>query len=270
MGHLETLARSRVDEALRSLATYGPLATPTAQERDRYSYKRIMTASGELNLNSAPYEKRVSDDLSRACGQQPRRTGGFFIPPARRDLTVASGSGGGYTVSDAEELTIGVPGRANSLRSLCTIIQPGVNTGAQRVGRFDGMPAVSVLANESDTATEDAPTTSQTLLTPSHDTTYLEQSRQLVLQTEGGARALVSLLQNTLNTFQGTQIFEGSGNNGEVLGLVNDSAISSTSGANVTWTRCVRRWQLSNRRPAMRRSLGRSLRPPQRFFASAP
>jgi len=235
---LNQYRRARAAEMLLTQARNEINETLTAsRDRGRFSYKRLLTASGEMDWNRAPIEKDVSDALAREYGREPRLSNGAFVPVGlQRDATVGTASAGGYLVSPAQELRLGVPGAANSILDLCTVVRPGINTGAQRVGKFTALPTVYVLASESTSITEASPTVGQSLLAPSNATAYLEQSRQFALQSEGGAQALASLLTNALRTHVGVQILEGSGSNGEVTGLINDSVVATSSGTTLAWS----------------------------------
>lgn len=219
---------------------YGAMARNEVSPRTRspFSWQRVMRASGEDDPGVAPAERRTSDELAARYGRTGRHPNSYFAPVGlvHRDLTVATGTAAGALVSPAEELRIGVPGRSNSFLGLCSVIRPGINTGAQRVGRFDALPTTYILDAESTAITEESPTTSQTLVTPTHATAYLESSRQLVLQSEGGARAMANLLTNAVKTRAQQQILEGAGSNGEVLGLTADTAIATSSGTTLAWS----------------------------------
>jgi len=220
-------ARKEIDETLRQ-----------SKGQARPSLSRLLRVSGEVDLSHAPLEVAQSEALGRTYGRTPRMANGFFLPVGlvHRDLTFATGSQAGYLASSAEELKLGVPGASNSFLGLCTVIRPSANTGAQRVGRFDALPTTYILANEATAITEESPTTTQTLVVPTHATAYVEMSRQLALQSEGGAAAMANLLTNAVRNRAQTQILEGTGSNGEVLGLTADSAIATSSGTTVAWS----------------------------------
>ena len=202
-----------------------------------FSFAKLLRASDSMNWNDAPIEKTRSDELARACGVEPRLVNGAFVDVGlTRDLTQASASGGGELASASAELAAGVPGGSNDFLARCTVVPSPGGAGLQQVGRFDALPAVSVLANEGASIGETTPTTSRSLLNASNAGAYVEHSRQWALQTEFGARALVQLLTNALRTHVGVQIIEGSGASGQVLGLVNDTAVSSASGTTLAWS----------------------------------
>jgi HK97 family phage major capsid protein len=189
-----------------------------------------------MNRNVAPVEYAESDAIALKYGVSTRLGNSAFVPGfGLRDMHVATSTSGGYLVSSADLLRIGVPGASNSFLNLCTVITPDGRTGAQRIGKFTELPAVTVLANETATATEVSPPTAQSLLSPSSATSYVEQSRHIVLQSEGGAAATAGLLTNALRTHVGAQILMGAGTGGEVLGLANDSAIATGTGSALAW-----------------------------------
>lgn len=221
-----------LDEARREIG-----ATLDAGRRDSTpSLARLLRVSGDLDMSAAPVEVAQSNALATAYNRQPRMQNSFFLPTGlTRDLVVGTSSSGGYLVSSANELQIGVPGGSNSLLSRCTVVRPAANTGAQRIGKFSALPTVSILASESTSISEVSPTVTQSLMVPTHGSVYVEQSRQLVLQSEGGAQALVNLATNALRTAAGVQVLDGAGSSGEVTGLTNDSAVTKAAGTSIAW-----------------------------------
>src|SRR5262249_4668959 len=152
--------------------------------------------------------------------------------------SVGSLSAGGYLVSSPEILAAGVPNSSNDFLRLCTVIPTGAATGQQQIGRFASLPTVTVLANETSTASEVSPTASRSSIGATNHGSYTEHSRQWALQSEKGAQAIARLHANAQRTHLQVQIVEGTGSSGQVLGLSADSSITNTSGASLTWATC--------------------------------
>jgi HK97 family phage major capsid protein len=209
-----------------------------AKAEKRFSYRRAFLACGAGSWDDiAPDERLFSDGICKEFGVQTRHAYSFFTPlRLQRDMTVATSSAGGYLVSPAVEARLGVPGASNSVFDLCTIIRPSgtSRSGTQRVGKFTALPTVTTLASESATISEVSPVTAQSLLSPCHTTTYIEESRQFALQSEGGAQAIAQMETNALRTDAGAKLLVGSGSAGEPLGLLNDTTVSTTSGTTLT------------------------------------
>lgn len=204
------------------------------------SLSRLLKVSGELDMSHAPIEMAQSDALARAYGREPRQQNGFFLPIGlQRDAAVGTSSAGGYLVSSANELRIGTPGGSNGFLDLCTVVRPGSATGAQRIGTVNALPTVTVLANEQSSISEQTPTTTQTLMVPTHLTSYMEASRQFALQSEGGAAAIANLLTTAIRQAAGLQIIAGSGSSGQVTGLTVNSDVATATGGTLAQTHIV-------------------------------
>ena len=242
---LDVSEAARMRRAAAALISEGAqrMAEAEAKERDArrggYSLVRALRASGECNWTIAPIERGESDRLAALYGRPARATNGFFIEEglATRAMTAASGAGGGYLVASAAPLAIEAARPANDFLSLCTIVRPQNGAGNLLVGKMSSAPAVTVLTDESTQAGDETPEATQAILTPKNHATYIEESRDIVLQTgEAGARAIASLIVNALRTHAQVQILTGSGANGEVLGLCNDSTIPTASGGTLTYS----------------------------------
>lgn len=205
-----------------------------------YSLSRLLKVSGELDMSAAPIETAHSDRLAAAYGRQPRLQNSAFLPIGlQRDLAVGTSSAGGALVSSANELRIGTPGGSNSFLDLCTVVRPGTATGAQRIGTVNALPTVTILANEQASTSEQTPTATTTLMTPTHLTSYIEQSRQFALQSEGGAQAIANLLTTAIRQAAGLQIIAGSGSSGQVVGLTANSDVTTATGGTLAQTHIV-------------------------------
>lgn len=196
-----------------------------------------LAASGECDWQRAPMAKAISDRLAAQYGRTPRTFNGFFVGAGLQSRTLtASATTGSYDVETAHPLSIEAARGANSFLNLCTLARPGAN-GNVMMGKMSTAPTVTVMQTEAVTqAAAVVPTTTQSLLAPTGHTTYIEESRPFVLQTGGlGATAIESLILAALRTQVQVQILNGSGSNGQVLGLCNDATVATTNGGTLTW-----------------------------------
>jgi len=199
---------------------------------DAYSMARALAASGASDWATARFEKEFHDKIVAERRVAPRLFNSFFAPGGlQRDLSTSATG----LVDQAAPLTAAVTNAANDFLPLCTVIPSGQGSGVQQVGRFDTLPAATVLANQTSSIGETSPTTSRTLMDASNAGVYIEESRAFALQSERGARAVVRLLTNALRNHVQVQIIEGSGSSGQVLGLANDSAVDTASGGTLTY-----------------------------------
>jgi len=230
------LRRSGELLALEAAEMFAQAAKRRGSLDDPFSLARALQASGDNRWINAPREEMESALLAKAWGVQPRSPGSsFFINETlsgRRALT-AAGDGGGAVGTEVP--AIGVPNAANNFLGLCTVIRPDGAAGDQQVPRFDSLPAVTIMSSETSTASDGTPAVSASALTPANLGCYVTSSRQWTLMTRGGAEAVARLITNALRVQAQQQIIEGSGSNGQVLGLVNDSTITSVAGTSITW-----------------------------------
>jgi hypothetical protein len=80
---------------------------------------------------------------------------------------------------------------------------------------------------------------SASVLPPCNLATYAPASKKWALQTRGGADALKRLIASALRTTGQVQIIEGSGADGQVNGLVTDSAVPGAAGTTLAMTHIV-------------------------------
>lgn len=154
---------------------------------------------------------------------------------ARRDLTAASASGGGYLMATNNMSLIEV------LRNRSVAYRMGARRLAGLVGNVT-MPrqtaaATAVwLANESSTATESAQTLGQLTLSPKTVGAYTEISRQLLLQSSPDAEGMVTAdLGSVCALAVDAGAIRGSGSAGQITGIVNTAGIGAVSGSSLAY-----------------------------------
>ncbi len=212
----------------------------TEKEAQRFSIMTAVRAVVDKNWSNAGFEL----ECSRAIAAKLQRTPDphkFYVPfevqqravPGRRDLTVASASGGGYLVATENMSFIEL------MRNRSVVY----NMGARRLSGLVGNVTIPKqtaagtavwLANESSTATESAQTFGQMALSPKTVGAYTEISRNLMLQSSPDAESIVS---SDLATVCALAIdvgaLRGSGASGEPQGIVGTSGVGSVTGTSL-------------------------------------
>lgn len=221
------------------LAVEAATAFVTAQSRIRElragasPLALMLQASGATAWHIAPDAETQSQQIGQRWGRRPRLTGvGFFTEDTlcgTRALTVA-GQGTALVSTAAPGVSIGVPGGASGFLPLCAVVRARGAIGDPIAARFDALPTVTVLASETSQAADSTPTVSASATAPTNISTHISRAKRWVLQTEGGADAVKELILNALRVKAMQQIIEGSGSDGQALGLVNDSAVPGAAG----------------------------------------
>lgn len=229
-------------------------------ETKRFSLMNAIRACADKNWSAAGFELECSREISKRLqvvtdpnkfyvpfevqGRQMRAANGSLITPdaqrgmggyARRDLTAASASGGGYLVGTENMSFIEV------LRNRSIAYRMGARRMAGLVGnvtipRQTAAATAVWLANEASTATESAQTLGQLSLSPKTVGAYTEISRQLMLQSSPDAESMVtSDLGSVCSLAVDVGAIRGSGNSGEPTGIVNTGGIGSVSGTSLAY-----------------------------------
>jgi hypothetical protein len=212
----------------------------TPKETQRFSIFNAIRAVADKNWNSAGFElecsRAIADNLKRV--PDPNK---FFVPfevqqrqmPVRRDLTVASGSGGGYLVATENMSFIEIMRNRSVLYRMGARRLAGLQ-GSVTVPKQSGAATAVWLSSESATATESAQTFGQMALAPKTVGAYTEISRQLMLQSSPDAEGIVT---SDLGAVCALAIdvggLRGAGSSGEPQGIVGTSGVGSVTGTSL-------------------------------------
>jgi len=221
-------------------------------ETRRYSLMAAIRAVADKNWQNAGFELECSQEIAKRLnivtdpnkffvpfevqGRNVRAAKGSLMTPEmqrsmRRDLTVASSSGGGYLVGTDNMSFIDV------LRNRSVAYRMGATRMAGLVGnitvpRQTAAATAYWLSSESTSITESQQTFGQMALSPKTVGAYTEISRALMLQSSPDAESIVT---GDLAAVAGLAIdvgvIRGSGNSGEPQGIVGTSGIGSVSGS---------------------------------------
>jgi HK97 family phage major capsid protein len=203
-------------------------------ETQRFSLMAAVRACVDKNWAQAGFELECSREISKRVGkvQDPNR---FYVPMdvQRRDLTVASGSGGGYLVETANMSFIDV------LRNRSVAMKMGATrltglVGSVTVPKQTTAATAYWLASESTAITEGNQVFGQMALSPKTVGAYTEISRQLLLQSSPSAEAIVtSDLAKTTAIAVDLGVLAGSGGSGQPQGIIGTSGIGSVTGTSL-------------------------------------
>ena len=232
----------------------------TPGETKRYSLMAAIRACADKNWTNAGFELECSREIAKrqntvldpnkffvpfeVQGRQVQAVNGSLMTAdarraaggyARRDLTAASASGGGYLVGTENMSFIEI------LRNRSVAYRMGARRMAGMVGnvtipRQTAAATAVWLANEASTATESQQTLGQLSLSPKTVGAYTEISRQLMLQSSPDAEAMVtSDLGSVCSLAVDVGALRGSGSSGEPTGIVNTAGIGSVSGSSIAY-----------------------------------
>ena len=209
------------------------------EETKRYSMFNAIRAVVDKNWANAGFEL----ECSRSIGQKLQRIqdpNKFYVPYevqnrqiAKRDLTAASASGGGYLVGTENMSFIELMRNRSVVYSMGARRLSGL-VGSVTVPKQTAAGTAVWLANEASTATESAQTFGQMSLTPKTVGAYTEISRQLLLQSSPDAEGIVT---SDLGTVCALAIdvgaIRGAGSGGEPQGIVGTAGVGSVSGTSL-------------------------------------
>jgi HK97 family phage major capsid protein len=235
-------AQAKLDEALRQVATFGPLAQSPADLARRRQFDGFSVARVIEQCNTGPgvvkgeleYEvcAEAADAANRAHDpQRPIIPWGVF---ARRDLNVAQAGAGGYLVGTDVGAAIDVlrPWSVTARAGVSVISGLQANITLPRtVGNVTGYWLVDELTQ----ATESTATVGSIALAPKTAGAYLEMSRQITLQAAQVEAFTRNELLRTVGTLVDQAVFNGSGSSGEPLGLLNVPGIGTQSGSSLAY-----------------------------------
>lgn len=225
-------------EALKCLATKPIVPTATeARDLDKFSIVRGITRLLQNQPLDGIEGEMHAEGLKEAsrCGISPQ--GNFVVPTValnhgRRDLTVTGGSNGsqgGVTVATSVGSVIELLYAKSVLRGL------GVQFLTGLVGNitFPKLTAGSAgyHVGENAAPTESSPTMTSASLSPNRLATFVEISKQLLLQSNASVEALVRAdLATALSLGMEAGALTGTGANNQPLGLLTYAGGAFTSG----------------------------------------
>jgi HK97 family phage major capsid protein len=208
----------------------------TPKETQRYSMFNAIRAVADKNWSNAGFELECSRAIAQNLQKLPDpnkfyvpfEVQGRSLPLARRDLTVASASGGGYLVETKNMSFIELMRYRMGARRLAGL------TGSVTVPKQSAAGTAVWLSSESATATESAQTFGQMALAPKTVGAYTEISRQLLLQSSPDAEGIVSTdLATVCALAVDVGVIRGAGSGGEPQGIVGTSGIGSVTGTSL-------------------------------------
>lgn len=229
------------------------------RETEQYSILRAIGAALDQNWKKAGLEFAAHEEIQKRLNRPPQSNNAFYVPfdvqarsmdlsdaaierevarrvaraTGRRDLTVASGSGGGYMVATTNQGFIELYRNATVLFALGARRLGGL-TDSITVPRQSSGATAYWLSTEATAITESALVLGQMALSPKNVGAYTEISRQLTLQANPDIETLVMTdLALQVGIDVDAKGLNGSGSSGQPTGLLNTSGIGSVTGSSI-------------------------------------
>lgn len=208
----------------------------------RYSLWRAMNAVLSGDWRKAGLEAEASKAIAEKT-QRASSAKGFFVPldiqerlqPMRRDLTVASASGGGYLVGTENMSFIDLLRNRSVAMRMGATRMPGL-TGNVTVPKQTAGATAYWLSTEGTAITEGSLTFGQLALSPKTVGAYVEVSRLLMLQSSPAAETLVtSDLAAQVALAADLATLHGSGSSGQPTGITATASIGSVTGTSLAY-----------------------------------
>jgi HK97 family phage major capsid protein len=215
----------------------------TPKDQRRYSFGRALVAQATGDWSQAGFERECSQAVASILG---RGAEGFFVPPEvfARDFNVGTATEAGNLKPTIlrDDLYVDV------LRNKLVMSSLGVTFLSGLTGDID-MPRKATAAaigtvTEIGSATESNPTTAKTTLSPKRQTSYVEVSKQALIQS---ALSLENMIRDDLLSGVAVQIesqvINGTGTAPQMTGIRYTSGIGTVAaganGGTVTWGNVV-------------------------------
>ena len=212
----------------------------SAKEVKNFSITRAIRACADQNWRDAGFEAEASREIAKRLDKVSDNNK-FYVPAEiqRRDLTVASASGGGYLVGTSNQSFIDL------LRNRSVAYRMGVTSlsglqGSVTIPKLTGAATNYWLSTESTSITESTHTFGQLALSPKTVGAYSEISRQLLLQSSPSADALVqSDLAQVVSLAVDSAVLSGSGASGQPQGIIGSAGVGSVTGTSIAYAGIV-------------------------------
>jgi len=209
--------------------------------REGLNLRTGLRASAMVDLrNEAPAWAARNEQIARQWGIVPMQPNGLLLDETlqTREMTTTTPADGGFLVEVLKQLSVQeAHDTVGQIFDLMTVETAQGNQGNVFTGKLETLPTVSVLASETTNITEQSPAAGQAALSPKNLASYGRHSRQWALQSEAGAAALTRLHVNAVKSKALQQILEGTGSNGQLLGLTANSDVPTAAGTSVDWAK---------------------------------
>lgn len=213
-------------------------------EVQEYSLARAVAAVISGDWSNAGLERSASEAIAKRSGATPS---GFFVPLdvfQKRDFLAGDATGAGAIIPTElrPDMYTDVLRKQLALAKLGAVFLPGLTSNVAIPRKT--APGTFTWVTEVAGATETAPTMGQITLGPKRITSFVEYSKQSIIQS---AMAVEPLLRKDLLDGLAIEIdnagLNGTGTGGQARGLRNTSGVGAvvggTDGANLAWTHLV-------------------------------
>jgi HK97 family phage major capsid protein len=203
-------------------------------ELARYSLAAALSAIATGSISKLGFEREISDELVARHGTTDNENS-LLLPPdiLHRDLTAAAAGAGGFLVQTENVGWVEAARPRSAVMALGAQVLEGL-VGGVTIPRVLTGAAQNWLATEAGQAGESTFTLGQLSLTPKTVTSFVEFSRQLLLQaTPAVERVIAQDLLAGIAAAVDLRAFQGSGANGQPLGIIATPGIGSQSGTDL-------------------------------------
>lgn len=215
----------------------------TKKEIKRYSFGRALSAAITGDWREAGLERECSEAMSKILGRSPE---GFYLPPEafHRDFNVGTGSEAGNLVATDLRTDLYVDVLRNNLvmAKLGARVLTGLTSSVDMPRKATASTIGTV--TEIGSASESGPTTAKVTLSPKRQSTYVEVSKQAILQASMSLEAMIrdDLLAGVAVQIE-DQCINGTGTAPQMTGIRYTSNVSTvtsgTNGAAPAWSHFV-------------------------------
>lgn len=250
----ETVAREILDviaERAKKGVKPTELDLSTGDTR-RFSIMRGILAAHDKNWQKAGFEAECSRTIAQRLGVTPDPHK-FYVPLdvqsrkmptpeefarygiGKRDLTVASASGGGYLVATENQSFIDVLRNRSVMYNMGARRMSGL-VGSVTIPKQTASATAYWLSTEATAITESQQTFGQLVLTPKTVGAYTEISRLLALQSSPDAEAIVNAdLAAQVALAVDAAGINGSGAAGQPQGIIGTAGVGSVTGTSIAY-----------------------------------
>jgi HK97 family phage major capsid protein len=218
----------------------------SGKERGSYSILRAINAAYTGNWSQAGLEAEWSRNSYSSARKSPATGHSFMVPndwilgdSETRDLTVSTGSAGGFLVSTKNVSFAELLRNRMIVKRLGATVLDNLDANVT-VPRQTAGATGYWLSTEATAITESQPVFGQIAMVPKTVGAYTEISRQLAMQSSPSAELLVmNDLAKVVALAGDLAAINGSGASGQPQGLLNTSGIGSVSGGTLSYSGIV-------------------------------
>lgn len=256
---VEIERRDKIEKRLASKAAADKVVEvrhkrePQSEEKKivrKYNFLKAISAYATRDGKLDGLEAEMHEEAKREAAQQGRTIEGLGVPgmffrrPEKRDMTVGTPTAGGNTVqTSVDNVFIDYLWPRTTVEALGATVLSGLSSNIN-FPRQSAVPT-AVWEGETDANAESNPTTDVVSLSPNRLGTYVDVSKQLLVQSQvSGLDTIVrQMIERSIGQALETAIINGSGSGNQPTGILNDGNIGvvsiGTNGGAPDWANIV-------------------------------